>query len=340
MTPIRWLLTGLLCLIPAGCSFTRGTVTRIESGIEREGHAISAEAYATYARGVELEARGDRNGAILAFESAAREDPESAEILARLGALYCARSESAGDHAQDLAEQRFKGALELDAYSSHTWAAIARCSAHRARAHEALQAARQAANYDPTSVELSLLVVEYAEALGDLPTARRWLDGILASAPGSREALQALKAFGVRHAEPARQLRAQRELDALGAGDAKLALERALDQDDLERARSARERLRMAPSELAIQALGRGALSVAHAEAALAWAADPSDADAWVVALVVADLTRNRAEFEALLLSPPTPAAVPKPATLAVFRDLLGRTLGAEARAAWVGASE
>ncbi|MFZ5894413.1 MAG: hypothetical protein ACOY0T_25350 [Myxococcota bacterium] len=319
-----------------GCAFASGSVTRIADGVEREGRAVSAEAYAYYARGVVLEGRGDARAALAAYRAALKEDPDSAELHARAGSAECSQSQSSGDEHARAAEESFARARELDAYSSNAWALAARCAAHRARPHEALDAARKAASFDADSVYFSLLVVEYAEALGDLATARAWLDGLLVRSPESREALNAAVAFAKRHDDAARRLRAEQKLAELGAPpDTNAELRAALARGDLPAARKAALALRVPPAELALRAVRLSTASVASEQAALALGADPNDADAWVAALVAADLARDRAALARLLHEDPVAPSPPSSLALELLGELLARLAGDDARAAW-----
>jgi len=322
----------------SGCALSQGSVTRVADGVEHDGRPVSDDAYAYYARGVAFEAKGDARSALSAYRAALQEDPDSAELHARVGSTECGQSLAPGDSAARSAKASFARALELDPTSSRAWSLSARCAARGSRLREALDAARNAVRFDPNSVASSLLVVEYAEALGDVPTARAWLDGLVASAPTSREALHAFEAFAKRHADAGRQLYAQRLLEKLDADanpDANRALRAALARADLRAARGAAVQLRMPAAELALRAARESGPSVASEQAELVLAADPNDADAWIAALAAADLGRDRAAVERLLNEIPVAASTPKPLALELLSELLARLAGDDARAAW-----
>ena len=334
----RFALATLVVALGAtsGCALSAGSVTRIADGIESEQSAVSTEAYAYYARGVVFEERGDLRTALIEFRAALTEDPGSAELNARVGSVECKLAQSDGDSHVQKADEAFERALELDAYSSDAWALSARCAARRKRFPEALERARKAASFDADSVELSLLVVQYAEQSGDLAVARAWLDGLLAHIPESREARKAELAFAQRHGDAARQLRAER---ALAQQNVERNAERevfdALRRGDLEKARSAATRLRLSPGALALAAARESSASVAAEQAALALNADPNDSDAWVAALVAADLSGDRGEVERLLREDPTSPSPPNPLALELLATVLERLAGDDARHAW-----
>ncbi|MGC4092356.1 MAG: hypothetical protein QM756_31640 [Polyangiaceae bacterium] len=104
----------LFALGSSGCALNGGAVTRVADGVEAEGRPVSATAYAYYSRGVMLEGRGDRSGALREYQQALGQDPNSAELHARVGNAECSLSESAGDAAALRAEQSFTRALQLD----------------------------------------------------------------------------------------------------------------------------------------------------------------------------------------------------------------------------------
>jgi tetratricopeptide (TPR) repeat protein len=319
-----------------GCALSAGPVTRVADGVERDGRPVSEEAYAYYARGVAFETKGDAGAALSSYRAALREDPDSAELYARVGSVECGRSLAAGDEAARRAQESFARALELDPTSSSAWSLSARCAARGSRHREALRAAQKAVEFDPSSVAFSLLVVEYAEAVGDLPTARRWLDGLLASAPTSREALRASAAFAKRHGERGRQLSAERTLaERFADTDDGEALHAALARADLRAAQRAALRLRIPTAELALRAARESRASLASETAELALALDPNDSDAWIAALAAADLGGDRARVDQLLdESPPLPSPA-SPLGLELLSELLARLAGDDARAAW-----
>jgi tetratricopeptide (TPR) repeat protein len=336
----RWVLL-LLTASSSGCGFGAGSVTRIADGREFEARAISAEAYAAYARGALLEAAGDDRGALEAYQAALSEDGDSPEILARMGATQCRLAKSPSDATGKSATHSLRRATEVDPYSSSAWAEAARCKAHRGEAREALSAALRAAHTDPVSVTSAILVAELAEAAGDSNTARVWLDELVARAPTSREAFAVLARFGARHHDLGRELRARAGLSALGVSpqkDAALQLDRAVERGELPLARAAAIRSRLSPSELSLLLVERGQSAAAGEQARLVLGANPDDSDAWVARVVAADLRRDRADFENALRDAPASASGLSPVASRLYAELLERVVGAEARAAWLAA--
>jgi tetratricopeptide (TPR) repeat protein len=325
----------------SGCALTTGSVTRVVDGVEREGRAVSAEAYANYARGAVLENHGDVKGALRSYRAALAQDPSSAELLARVAQAECSLSNSADDAQAQSAEKHFAQAFELDPTSSTAWALAARCRAHRARPHEALEAARKAAGFDPDSVYLSLLVAEYAEALGDLRTARVWLDGLVVYAPTSREALRALDSFARRHDDRARRVRAERGLLELGVHPKpEVDLRTALERRDLAGMRKAAVALRLSAAELALRAVKESSAEVAAQQAELALNADPNDSNAWIAALCAADLAGDRKSVERLLSEAPVSPSPANPLALELLGELLARLAGDDGARAFNAVTE
>jgi tetratricopeptide (TPR) repeat protein len=328
------------CLLLCGCALQLGGVTRVADGVEFEGRPIDAEAYGTYAEGALFEAQGDDRAALAAYLAALAQDPAAPEILARLGAVRCRLSRQEDDMMARTAEMDFGRALRLDPLSSTAWAEVARCKARYRRDRDAYAAARQAFQADPWSMELALLVAERAEAAGDLPSAGHLLEGWVAEHPDSREAWAALGAFAVRHRNPGASWRAARALQRLRvASTPEETLATALTRNDRAAASSAAESLHVAPSELALTAVQHGALELARAESGLVLGADPDDGNAWVAALVAADLSRDQAAFTALLHAAPVSASPLSPAAIELLSSLLERRLGSEARDAWQAAA-
>lgn len=322
-----------------GCALTTGSVTRIVDGVESDQSAVSAEAYAYYARGVVFEERGDLRTALTEFRAALAEDPGSAELHARVGSVECKLARGDADAHSEKADEAFERALALDPHSSDAWAHSARCAARRKRFSDALERILKAASFDADSVELSLLVVQYAEQSGELAVARAWLDGLVAHAPESREALRALLAFAQRQGDRARQKRAERGLAEQNVEpNAEREITAALHHGDLEKARRAVIRLRLSPGALALAAARESSASVAAEQAALVLDADPNDSDAWVAALFAADLKGDRAELERLLREAPAAPTPPNPLALELLATLLERLAGDDARRAWAPA--
>lgn len=328
-----------LALVSA-CATRPSVVTRVADGVVHEGRFILPEAYSAYALGAQLEARGDRRGALTAFELALAADPDAPEILTRIGRLECHRARAPSHPSAKRAAKAFQTALRIDPNHSMALAEMARCRARLGDPQNALRAALAAARVDPDSLETQLLVADLAETAGEVDLARRWLDALVTRSPDSRAAWLGLAAFADRHADRGREIRAVRALGGLGAPSSpaarQQALEDALAAGDLARARRAAVLLRVPAGELAARAALVGAWKIAREQAELMLAADPTDTDAWIALLAVEDMSRNaRAWAKTLAAAPDDPATVPSPAARQLQGELLERHVGPEARRAW-----
>jgi Tfp pilus assembly protein PilF len=315
-------------------------VTRIADGETLEERSIAPEAYAAYLRASVLEERGDARGAMTELERALDEDPDSAEIVTRIARLLCAYGGPSRDAAEE-ALGSFDDALALDPTYAPAWLGLAECRERRRELPGALDAARQAAEYDPSNPRATRAVARLLFALGRPVEAWTWLEAFAALSPDSREAWLALLDEATRRHDAPRERRARHALAARGMLDERsreLALDEALGAGDLPRARVLATSLSVGPSALALRALDASAPELALAQAELVLAADPSDSDAWIAALAAADELGNEARFaETVRLLDPEPLA-PSPAAVAVLEKLVERRLGREAASAFAEA--
>jgi len=83
----------------AGCA-PGGQVTRIADGNREDGRYIDASAYSAYTRAALLDAAGDVQGALVAYEAAREADPDSADVMTRIGALHCRADRQHPERAQ------------------------------------------------------------------------------------------------------------------------------------------------------------------------------------------------------------------------------------------------
>lgn len=328
-----WIRALVCSLLSNACAFGPGRVTRVADGVAYEGRYVPAEAYSAYARGAVAEARGDHRGALQAYEEALSEDRDAAEIFVRLGAVLCAVAGSPMDRHAREARSRLALAVRLQPELSSAWFETARCQARLREPSAALTAALEAARLDPSSARCTLLVVELAERTGDLERARLWLDAWVVRTPPSREAWLAMRDFAVRQRDGARRHRAEQALSKAAPTTGEAALERALHASDLVTARSAATQLRIPASELALRAVALGALEAASQQAELVMSADPDDADAWVAALAVADLRRDRVAFTTTLQRAPLTPSPLGSLALELLDELIRRKAGHEAAA-------
>lgn len=258
----------LLALSSGGCQL-RGSVVRVADGREIEGPVIAPESYATYMEGALAEAAGDRKAAERAYERAVEEDPDNAAAWARLGAVTCATDSKK-------AETALSRALDLDAEGYDPWLARAQCDLLHEQYRAALVSAKNAVTASPGDRDANGIYAIALSRSGSPEGARHWLS--------------ALDLFAPRVPTNGR------------SGD---SVEAALDSDDAERAHRAAVSEYISLAELALRALDRGRLSIARSAADQAHAADPDDTDAFVAALVAADLERDETRFSELLESPP-----------------------------------
>lgn len=312
-----------------------GPVTRVADGETVEGRAIAPEAYAAYLRASVLEARGDARGAVAELERALDEDPRSPEIVTRIGRIVCA---SGSRDAASEAYGAFEDALALDPSYGPAWLELARCRERSGDPAGAFAAAERAVYYDPSNPEATRIAARLAFALGRRERAFALLDGLVELEPSSREAWNALSLAALERGDAARATRARRALERLGvATDAarRLALDEALRAGDLARARALAVELGVGPSALAWRALDVSSHAAALEQASLVLAADPTNSDAWIAALVAADELGDELRFEEALRSLDTEPLPPSPRARAAFERLVARHAGPDAAAAF-----
>src|SRR5690606_9315561 len=79
-------------------------VVRVYGGIAEPGRFIRDQAYRAYARGAEMEARGELADALASYEIAASRDPASVEARTRVGDLRCRTGHGSAEAAFEEAE--------------------------------------------------------------------------------------------------------------------------------------------------------------------------------------------------------------------------------------------
>jgi tetratricopeptide (TPR) repeat protein len=337
----------------AGCA--EPTVVRVIDGHAVEGRFISGAAYALYARAVQEEAAGGSPARALAsLKQAAEEDPASAEIWTRMGALYCRT------RADDVArgEEAIQRAEEIDPEYAPLFRERARCglvavdreadpAARRKRLDAALQAAERAIALDPEDMPAQTLTAELLSRVGRDSDARRLLLALSVRRPGSIAALRALSEFGKAHRDEALLRRAERLSRELGAGAPRSSaalspfteIDAALARDDLTAAQRLAHRARLPLSELAVRAAALGRIAAARSQAEILVGADPSDASARIALAVAADMAGDPAALTEALSGPPRGSRVTAPSPLArlLFAELLDRRVGADAARDFLG---
>lgn len=330
-------------------------VVRVIEGNEVTGGFISEAAYAFYARAVHEEAAGgDLSMALAALKAAAEEDPASAEIWTRMGAISCRvhpGDVTAGEEALERAEAIDPGYAPL-------FRERARCSliaadhaatpgAARQRLDAGLRAAEQAIALDPEDLPAQSLTAELLARVGRDSEARRLLLAFAIRRPSSLAAVRALSDFGHAHRDEALLRRARRRARELGAepprGAAALSrlaeIDEALASDDLPAAQRLAHRARLPLSELAVRAAALGRIAAARSQAEILVGADPSDTSARIALAVAADMAGDPAALIAALAELPRGDAIVRPSPLArlLFAELLARRVGADAGRDFLG---
>ncbi|HTM46139.1 MAG TPA: hypothetical protein VL137_14365 [Polyangiaceae bacterium] len=292
---IAWLCTGL-----AACGANTAT-QRVVAGRTLSGEYISPEAYAAVFQAELLQAQGQLEPALAAFQRAGALAPDSPGVWTNLGALACELK-----HGDD--KRAFAKAEDLDPHFEPLWRARANCALSKAQNRVALQAAQRAVALDPTSAEDTQLVSLALTRLHDERGKVRWqtaftLQQSLSHSEAAKETQWA--------AAPSR-LRKQRNDQA---PDATLdSLNQALRADDLFSARNQAASLHLSSSDLALRALRLGLLQAALNQAQLTLSANPLDSDARVVALCSADLLHDESRFRSFLILPINASELSAPA--------------------------
>jgi len=295
-----------------GCGTTQST-QRVFHGHVVAGPYVEPEAYAAFAQGVYLEQRGDWNGAASAYRRARASDPDSPGISARLGAVTCRTS-------LDAALEEFQTSGVASDYAP-AWAERARCLLAHREPVRALDAARRAVMLDPNNPDANLTVAQIHREQGRPELARAWL---FAWALGDPEASAHRNAI----AEQARLL----DDGALALLIQRLAKHAADDPGGADGA------IPPSPTKLARLEIARGEPSAAAEHAALALGADPTDADALVIALLAASFASDEARFAELLRRARASAAPPEPDAAAWMAGLIRARVGEDAAERWLAA--
>ncbi len=327
-----FLLPGLLVVLGATGCVRNSSVVRVFDGQKEHGRYVTFRAYAAYARGAYLEARGDLDGAGDAYQNAVQSDPHSAQVWTRLGAIRCKKKRADAHLA-------FERALEIEPSYEPAWRERARCAADSNDLAAAVEFAELASKLDPNRLETTLLLASIYERASRPKDARRWLEALTVNQPRSRPAWQAVLAHATRFEIAQLRARAIERLAALGeetSGSVSASVDRALGTRDLDRARALALRARLAPGTLAVRAAAMGLGTEARAEADLVLGADPSNSDARIAGLVAADLLRDPVGFERFLGGLDADPVAPSPLAARLMAELLERRIGHDARRDWL----
>jgi tetratricopeptide (TPR) repeat protein len=345
VTAKAWLALVFAASLATGCASST-KVTRSVGGRLVRGRFVTDDAYAAYLRGALLEAQGHREAALVAYTEGVRHDPESPELLTRIGALVCDRTDAARASAKPGAA--FDQAAAIDPAYEEAWTERARCHLKRGQLADAEHAARTAVSLDPDRVETVLLLALVLERQEHIDEAGHWLRGLTVRNPASIEAQEAMLAFAERTHDEASKAGAERALTDLGArangrtaasGRAAVAdVDAAIARGAFDEARRLALSARLSSGGLALRAAAVGAVPFAQRQAELVLAANPGDTDARVAAAIAADLMRDDDALARALSTPPTPPSPVSPLAGLLMAELLDRRVGADAKNAWIGA--
>jgi len=288
-----------------GCGVLEAPVARQVDGVTSEGRFIEPGAYAFYAIAALHEARGQWREALQLYERALDIDGRGPELRTRIGAVACKLREP------KLADSAFAAAARVAPDYGPLWFELAQCRKSRADLPGALVAALEAVRLDPERHEASLLAADLAELRGDRALAWQLRDGLATHAPGSLVAQRGLLAAAERNRDGVRAARARAAISDL-----------RVRASSVEPTRGAAE---------AVSALQRGDLTLAKAEAARLLGADPTNGDALLLALTVADLEQDHASFDALLEHSSESASAASPELLGTLAALLARRVSLDA---------
>lgn len=297
--PLLWLAGAL------GCSALQPSVARRVDGVTSEGRFVEPEAYALYAVAALREAHGQWREALELYERVLDIDDRGPELPTRIGAVACRLRE------QERANRAFAAAERADPDYGPLWFELAQCRKARGDWPSALRAALEAVRLDPERPEASLLAADLAELAGNPTLAWQLRDALATHAPDSAAAQRGLLAA------------AERSRDLVRAERASAALRQLRERAGVAQPRSDTNR--------AFAALSRGDVAEAKREAETLLGADPSNGDALLIALTIADLEQDHAAFNALLQRSPE-AGTPISAELrGALAALLARRVSAEA---------
>jgi tetratricopeptide (TPR) repeat protein len=341
-------LLALSWLTP-GCA-SSSAVTRSVRGRLVRGRFVTDDAYAAYLRGALLEAQGKREAALSAYTEGARHDPNSPELLTKIGALICDRQDVGGAASGEKPGAAFERAAAIDPGYEEAWTERARCFLKRGQLTDAAQAARVAVSLDPNRVEPALLVSLALERLGRIEEAKRWIQGLVARNPASIEANEAMAAFAERTHDAALHAAAERALAELGAGPDRRSptlkarttvadVDAAIARGEFDEARRRALAARLSSGALSLRAAAVGAASFAREQADLVLAADPGDSDARVAAAVAADLLRDDDALARAMGGVEIAKTRISPLAQLLMAELLLRRVGSDAQKAWSDAA-
>ncbi len=333
LVPILPLLVGL-----SACS--SGHVARVFDGVEVPGRFISDWAYASYARGIEWEARGQHEEALRFFDEAVAQDPKSVELWTRVGALRCRLGQRGSDTAFDEGQ-----ALHPD--YEPLWRARALCAERRGDKATALAHARLAVAHDPRREETVILLVRFLTDAKQYPEAERWLRSLAVASPTSTKVWEAVAGFARGRAPAllaAAELRLaglQRTMDSPSPPPPGPPTWRAVDEalvaGELDLARRRTREAHLDVRWLAARAIFVGRVTLAREEASLRLGADPADSDTRVALALAAELSGDSGRAGEVLAALTSGAQPLSPTGQVMLAELILRLEGPGPAAIWLG---
>ncbi len=266
----------LLCASSIAC-LSSGPVVRVVDGQEISGRFVHPDAYALFMQGVVAEQTGRLAAAERFYLAAYRRDRQGVAILSRLGAVRCAW----GPSGYDGAERSFEEALSIDQNFSTVYLERARCALRRGAPAEAEADARQALVLAPKDPQVSSVLAEAFEQLGQHERAARLLHALALLGP-TETAWRALATQAARRGDPARGHVAATRLGGRAGSDLG-SVDDALLSGDLGLARLRAGEAGVDPGSLATRAAALGQWKLAREQARMLLAAEPGHADAMAV---------------------------------------------------------
>jgi tetratricopeptide (TPR) repeat protein len=319
-------LAALAASAAAGCA-GGPDVVRVVDGRQVGGAYVEPEVYASFLRGAIAEASGDLPGALAAYHAAAERDGSDPEVWTRIGDVRCRIRPTDEGAERALAHALSIDAGYAPAWEARARCATLRDPDGGLRV--AAAAAARAAREDPRGIAPQLVLARAAEGAGDLAAARDRLVALTLVHRESLVAWEALAAWGrahddpvlvaralaeaVRHAPGERRAFGERAVALAGSGEAqaarvvagaaldadgpsvspaaaRLALDAAIAEGDVERVRLRAVRGHVGLDEAAGRALLLGDRKMARALAEPVALADPHAAGArMVLAAATAD---------------------------------------------------
>lgn len=312
-----------ICTGTTGCIFSEGTVTRIYAGKTKEERFIAPEAYAHYTEAQLLETAGDDAAAEQEYLQAVDIDPDSADIWTRIGAVRC--------RLKTDPESAFDNAESLDHEYAPLWRERSVCALSRNDATHAVEWGKRAIALDPDDARSTLAVTRALEKSGQRAEAERWKLAQNLRDPGGKVFEDAVSKLAHEGKTP------PKSRASVSTRPTRKDLDHALLHETPGAVRELALKSGVPISELATRAAALGLTDVASTEARRVLDADPDDSDAWIAALVAADLAHDEERFlvtTGLLGDDPL---APRPLGRRLLVELLARRVGLDAAKNYLG---